>query len=232
MSLHGLPWSQLKTVVIDVPSSLENIFSYLSQCTSATAVTIHGETPKNPGKTRLPSHRFPAHTLPNLTSLKLSRGCDPLWLLRHFTAPSLQQLEVAILRRDQQVLEDFVKRSPSIHTLIIDERYGEDYAYADEALITDQEIIAYLTSPCLRAIPRVGLDLLYTKKRIPALIQEGLEGGRPLPPLLCWIPENWDQRLVGWWDELDPELHTLLFSYEDGSIELSPEYQIDSDYPF
>ncbi|KAJ3511760.1 hypothetical protein NLJ89_g3911 [Agrocybe chaxingu] len=231
-SLHSVPWSQLKTVVIDLPSSLENIFSYFSQCTSATTVTIHGETPKHPGKTRLPSHRFPACTLPDLTSVKLSRGCDPMWLLRHFTLPSLQHLEVAILRRDQQALEDFVKRSPNIHTLIVDERYGEDYSYADEVLITDREIVAYLTSPCLRAISRVGLDLLYTKKRIPALIQECLEGGRPLPPLLCWIPENWDQRLVGWWDELDPQLHTLLFSYKDGPIELSSEYEIDSDYPF
>ncbi|KAJ3518169.1 hypothetical protein NLJ89_g4 [Agrocybe chaxingu] len=206
--LHGIPWSQLKTAIRDVPSSLEDIFSYLSQRLDYLL------------------HRFPAFTLANLTVLKLSRGCDPMWLLRHFTMPSLQHLEVGILRHDQQVLKDFLKRSPSIHTLVIDERHGEDDAYIDEILISDHEILAYLTNPCLRAIPRVGIDLLYTKERILALIQQRLDVHRPLPPLLCWRP-SLHQRLVGWWDKLGPKYDALLFSYKEGAVELSPEYEFD-----
>ncbi|KAJ3511757.1 hypothetical protein NLJ89_g3915 [Agrocybe chaxingu] len=226
ISLHDVPWMQLKTAIIKLPSSVQQVFSYLSQCTSATEIEFHSNTTADPTKTRLPSYRFPAFTLANLTVLKLSRGCDPMWLLRHFTMPSLQHLEVGILRRDQQVLEDFLKRSPSIHTLVVDERYGEDDAYADEVLISDHEILAYLTSPCLRAIPRVGIDLLYTKERILALIQQRLDAHRPLPPLLCWRP-SWYQRLVGWWDKLDPKYDALLFSYREGAVELSPEYEFD-----
>ncbi|KAJ3518168.1 hypothetical protein NLJ89_g5 [Agrocybe chaxingu] len=231
VSLLNVPWMQLKTAIIKLPSSVQQIFSYLSQCTSATEVEFHSNTHADPQKNRLPSHRYPTFTLLNLTSLTLSRGCDPMWLLRHFTMPSLQHLEIGILHRDQQVLEDFLKRSPSIHTLVIDERHGEDDAYADEILISDHEILTYLTSPCLRAIPRVGIDLLYTKERIPALIQQRLDVHRPLPPLLCWRP-SWYQRLVGWWDKLDSKYDALLFSYEEGAIELSPEYEFDdSDLP-
>ncbi|CAA7265728.1 unnamed protein product [Cyclocybe aegerita] len=225
--LHGIPWSQLKTVTIKLPSSLEDIFSYLSQCTSATQVEFCTETPLQPQKTRLPSHRLPPLTLPHLTSIRLSRGCDPMWLLQHFTMPSLQHLEIGVLRRNQPFLEEFVKRSPHLHTLIVDERYHEDYdLYVDQVPVSDHEIIAYLTNPSLRAIPRVGIDLTYAKERTLALIQQRLDAHRPLPPLLCWRPSLY-QRLVGWWDKLDPTFDALLFSYKEGSVEFSPEYEFD-----
>ncbi|CAA7265743.1 unnamed protein product [Cyclocybe aegerita] len=231
ISLHDVPWMQLKTAIIKLPSSIQQIFSYLSQCTSATEIEFHSSTTADPTKTRLPSYHFPAFTLPNLTSLKLSRGCDPMWILQYFTMPSLQHLEVGILRRDQRVLEDFLKRSPCVHTLVIDERHGGDYSYMDEILISDHEILAYLTSPCLRAMPRVGIDLLCTKERTLALIQQRLDAHRPLPPLLCWRPSLY-QRLVGWWDKLDPMFDALLFSYKEGSVEFSPYYEFDdSDCP-
>ncbi|CAA7265720.1 unnamed protein product [Cyclocybe aegerita] len=74
-----------------------------------------------------------------------------MWFLRYLTAPSLRSLNIAILRRDQVALDNFVKRSPCVEALIIDERYGGDYcSYKDEVLISDLEIVDYLTSPSLR----------------------------------------------------------------------------------
>ncbi|KAJ3518166.1 hypothetical protein NLJ89_g7 [Agrocybe chaxingu] len=233
--LHGVPWSQLMTVIVTLPSSLEEIFLYLSQCTAATKVEFQGETLNHPEKTRLPASRFQHITLGALTTLTLSRGCDPMWLLRHFTMPSLRFLDISILRRNLAVLEDFVKRTPHLHTLIIDERRAQrrnSFIYADEVFISEQEIGEYLTSACLRSIPRVALDLLYTKSRTIALIQEGFQHGRPLPDLLCWNPRTIRmKRLVGWWHKLDERRNIVLFSYKDGTIEFTKDYYSDTSFP-
>ncbi|CAA7265747.1 unnamed protein product [Cyclocybe aegerita] len=228
--LHNIPWTRLKTVVVKLPASLEEIFLYISQCTAATTITFESITIFDPKKTRWPTEPFPPISLTSLTSLKLSRGCDPTWLLRFFTMPSLQSLDISILRRDQAILEGFVKRSPCLRSLLIDERHNSDHFsyFGEDFLISDEEIMDYLRSPCLRSIPRVGLSMKYAKEDMVSLIRRRLQTGTPLSPLVSWLTPDWMHRYVGWREFNDrPELP--IFSYADGSFEFMEYFWIETD---
>jgi hypothetical protein len=216
-----LPWKQLRTINVKVAvNTTQDIVRILSQCTSASVVNIFMVS-THPDYIQTPKlYEDPPFLLPLLTSLTLSRQTDPMALLQYFTFPSLRYLRIEVANRDLFSFANFLKRTPLLEKLIIDEsRHSPDGP-------SEQDIVDYLVIPELRNIPSFKLTFRDAHSITPNII-EGHPKAWTLPSLLCWREYSYDLRIgdcsfIGWgksWSTKD-----LIWEYRQGQIEFTQEY--------
>jgi len=165
--LQPLPCQgQLSTVLVAHVARVNDYVAYLSRCTTANSVKLlnlvafpekqQQQQQQDSAAGALPLTSFlessPPLVLSLLTTLSLSRGTDPMVLLQHFTLPALRSLSIGVRHRNHSAFQTFLRGSPHLETLIIDESWRQD---ADTA--TDQDLVEYLTNPHIRRIPHVQL---------------------------------------------------------------------------
>lgn len=220
-----VPWKLLKTIIVKTRAT-QDVVDILSQCTSASVVKIF----MYPTLTDLVYHQTsilyhgPPVLLPLLTSLTLSRWTDPMILIQYFTFPSLHNLWIEVAHRDLFAFGNFLKRTPLLEKLVIDES-GKDEEDSPEGP-SEQDIIDYLVIPELCNIPSFKLTFRDAHTIIPSMIQYNPDAWI-LPSLLCWREYCHYLRykkssFIGWgkhWFTKD-----LIWEYRQGKIEFTPGY--------
>jgi hypothetical protein len=181
--LHPIPCQgQLSTVLVAHVAPVNDYVAYLSGCTTASSVKLlnlvafpekqdQQQQQDDEAAGALPLTLFlgssrPPRVLPLLTTLSLSRGTDPMVLLQHFVLPSLRCLTIGVRHRNHGAFRSFLRGSPHLETLIIDESWRQD---ADMA--TDQDLVEYLTDPHIRRIPHVQLACTDASVRALGIVQ-------------------------------------------------------------
>lgn len=183
---------QLSTVLVAHVAPVNDYVAYLSGCATASSVKLLNliafPEKQEQDSSALPLTSFldssPPFVLPLLTSLSLSRGIDPMVLLKHFTLPSLRYLSIGVRHRNHAAFRTFLQSSPHLETLIIDESWRQD---ADVA--TDQDLVDYLTNPHIRRIPHVQLACTDASVRALGIVKrhEDLFLNAQSPTLSCWM---------------------------------------------
>ncbi|KAF8955712.1 hypothetical protein BDZ97DRAFT_1856384 [Flammula alnicola] len=185
-----LPWNQLHVVYIDTPLSLEEMVSYMSQCSSASSITMFNLLDFQLEELKL---NLPVTSLSNLTSLTLRGGNNPISVLDYFILPNLEALEIDIDHprpRNYVTLERFLERSQCPFRRIHIDNLSE---------LSAEDILGYLKIRRLRPI------------------QTDEQARSLFPRILAW--DTWlDDTYVGWKDIGEDE--ELKYSWEDGELAL------------
>lgn len=221
-----LPWQLLRTIKVKLwTGTPQELISILSQCALASTVSIFLESFQYPNPTAFPMiYRDPPISLPLLASLELSRQIDPVVLLQRFEFPSLRCLYIQVAHRDMFALANFLKKTPSLETLIIDE-LGRDMR-TSPAGPSLQDIIDYLVIPELRNLPSFKLAFRNSHTIMPYIIGRNPKAWTFNPALLCW--REWchwrgtPASYIGW--GRDWSINYLIWKYQQGRFEYMPVY--------
>ncbi|KIM39535.1 hypothetical protein M413DRAFT_29258 [Hebeloma cylindrosporum] len=149
-----VPWNRLNEILIQARFSLEECVRYLSQCSSASRVSLYSPYPLSDLVPICPD--LPITTLPNLSSLILSQQWDAIKVLEFFDLPSLRHLTLRTndtsrhggWRGQPSIFKRFLERSKCsiAHLTILDPR------------ILMSTVVEYFKIPALHRIPRVGFS--------------------------------------------------------------------------
>lgn len=182
--LLTIPCQRLKVVRVAHVATVNDYINFLSLCTAAERVKLLNWVAFPDKEQDLPSSpmNIPPVTLSSLTSLSLSRGTDPIILLQQFTFPSLRFLSIGVRHRDHVAFSAFLKHSPRLETLIIDESWRQDAEVA-----SDEDLVAYLRNPYIRRVPHVQLCCTDASIRGLGIVEQHKDlFCNTQPSLSCW----------------------------------------------
>lgn len=218
VSVEHMPWSQLRVIELASPISANQCLWCLEKCTSATTVsfTIDSST-RNEVLYRPPFTMSPI-SLPKLTSLTLSRSCDPMRIAKYFAFPSLLYLNVEIQHRDHAELQRILIEAPGLKTLVIREFDEDD---DDKNYASDKDIIDYLTNPHISRLPQVEVTFRQAHNRALHLIDH-LHGSIRLQ---CWVGRFCGLPYIGWGPAFETR-RILIWKYADGRMEYAPRWEV------
>jgi hypothetical protein len=188
-----IPWRQLNDILVRAPLSLEECVRYLSQCSSASRVSLYASPPPS---SQAPISRYlPITTLPNLSSLTLVQWWDPAEALRFFKLPSLRHLKLTT----ENFFERNCNRQPSILKAFLE----RSQCAIDRLTILDYDmdinaVLEYLKIPGLYTIPRVGFSFEGAGIMILEVLQRNPNAEHPFPRLLAWDCPETEMSFVGW----------------------------------
>jgi len=227
---QSIPWSTLQLIKLRHGLTTTEAFSCLAQCTSASTIDFRNIQ-------QLPHEHLQSEflgkrpvTLPLLTSLTLTHGAEPMTILQYLSLPSIRFLCIEFFDRNQLVLDNFLARTPTLETLVLDDATHID-VYSPS--ISDEDIIAYFLDSHLRRIPSMYLSFKGAQKRVPKIIEEYPNARDLFPQMICWAahfdPEETKKipcsghELIRWDDDLDSHPRWRLFwLFRDGKVELPP----------
>ncbi|KIM37845.1 hypothetical protein M413DRAFT_30517 [Hebeloma cylindrosporum] len=207
----------LDEITLSIPSLFDECVGRLSQCVSATKVSIYDRARHYHPFQSKPV--LPMTTLPRLTSLTLDRCHDALNVLDFFTLPSLEYLKIRTECEDHAghnltILHDFLERSKCALRLL-----------AISGKLTSSFLTDYLLFSPIRSIPEVHITSPLVATVAIKILEMYPDAENIFPPLLCWIPnESLPCSRIGWRNLAIGE--KLIYSWTAGKLELTDDKYI------
>ncbi|KIM39528.1 hypothetical protein M413DRAFT_29252 [Hebeloma cylindrosporum] len=147
-----VPWSRLNEILIQARFSLDECVRYLSQCSSASRISLYSADSLG-DFVRLPTWPcLPITTLPKLSSLTLAQRWDAVKVLEFFDLPSLRHLSLKM----NGIYEIQNNRQPFIFKRFLERsQCALDHLTVLNVGILISNVVEYFKIPALRSIPRV-----------------------------------------------------------------------------
>jgi len=221
VSVENIPWSQLEVIDLASPISANQCLWCLERCTSATMVSFTIDSSSRNEVLWSPPLPMPPISLPKLTSLTLSRSCDPMRVAKYFVFPSLHYLNVEIQHRDHAELQRMIIAAPGLKTLVV----HEFDLRKEENPASDTDIIDYLTNPYISRLPQVEVTFRQAHNRGLHFIDNLRRPHTVLPRLLCWVGRRCGLPYIGWGPKIETS-DALIWKYADGHLEYTPRYEV------
>ncbi|KAF8887855.1 hypothetical protein CPB84DRAFT_1487449 [Gymnopilus junonius] len=191
VDIDNLPWGQLSDVVYKAKSTPEQFLARLSRCQSAHTVALrqHGRLLAYQA---LSTFNHPHTTLSRLTSLTLQKSTDPLNILRFFTLPSLQYLQIAVLDHSYEYLGELLLRSACpLDTLVIED--VEESSLEDLTLFFRHKFLLSISN--VKYVGKWHMSLDYLIRTVEKLRDPA---ANPSPLFAIWSDPALGQRIIGW----------------------------------
>jgi len=232
VDLWSIPWSTLEQIKLTHYLTMTEVFSCLTQCTSARKVDFRGVVLLSQNQLRSDFLGKQPVILPLLTSLTLSWGTDPMTILQYLSLPSIQSLCIRFVNQNHRILDKFLARMPSLTLVILNDECRGPSEYRS-AVASDEDIVTYLLDSHLCRIPSIYLSFREVQKWVLKIIEEYPNARDLFPQMICWeaifnyeeikkIPQCHYQ-LLGWNNNLDSHPNWRAYwQFRDGRVEPLP----------